>query len=157
LEAGLTQRSVAIAVAEASPPSGTLPGEATTTSAAGATKSREEELPSRDAEDSVVAADVAARSTNGTESESINVWPDEAAESAFIAEARERGETAGPAKPSRRTASDSEREGESDSKSLPALDTLVQRIPPAVRETLDELFRAKFTTVRRVPAKVLKS
>ena len=38
---------------------------------------------------------------------------------------------------------------------LPPLDTLVARIPAEVREALEELFRAKFTAVRRVPAKHL--
>ena len=33
---------------------------------------------------------------------------------------------------------------------LPALDELVARVPPAVRGLLDDLFRAKFTSVRRV-------
>jgi hypothetical protein len=38
---------------------------------------------------------------------------------------------------------------------LPALDTLVHRIPAEVREALEDLFRAKFTAVRRVPARFL--
>jgi len=46
---------------------------------------------------------------------------------------------------------------EIDSKGLPAMEELVKRIPPAAREALDELFRAKFTGVKRVPAKALKS
>jgi hypothetical protein len=33
----------------------------------------------------------------------------------------------------------------------------VKRIPPEVREVLDDLFRAKFTAVRRVPKKSLKT
>jgi len=33
---------------------------------------------------------------------------------------------------------------------LPPLEELIQRVPPAVREALDDLFRAKFTSVRRV-------
>jgi hypothetical protein len=39
---------------------------------------------------------------------------------------------------------------------LPPLDGLVGRIPPEVLAALDDLFRAKFTAVRRVPASVLK-
>jgi hypothetical protein len=39
---------------------------------------------------------------------------------------------------------------------LPALDAMVQRIPAEVREVLEELYRAKFTAVRRVSAKFLK-
>jgi hypothetical protein len=75
---------------------------------------------------------------------------DEAAESAFLAEARDRGETVRPA-----PAADVI--DETDSKELPPLDTLVQRIPADVRETLEELFRAKFIRVQRVPKKALKS
>lgn len=44
-----------------------------------------------------------------------------------------------------------------DSKPLPKLDELVNRIPAETRELLDELFRAKFTTVRRVKKRDLKS
>jgi hypothetical protein len=39
---------------------------------------------------------------------------------------------------------------------LPPLDELVNRIDPSIRETLDELFRAKFTAVRRIPPGALK-
>jgi hypothetical protein len=39
---------------------------------------------------------------------------------------------------------------------LPPLDELVKRIPPEVRETLEDLFRARFVTVKRVPKKALK-
>ncbi len=38
---------------------------------------------------------------------------------------------------------------------LPPLETLVARIPAETRAALDELFRAKFTTVRRVPEQFL--
>ncbi len=40
---------------------------------------------------------------------------------------------------------------------LPALDGLVERIPAAVRSTLDELFRARFTDVRRAREKDLRA
>jgi len=43
-----------------------------------------------------------------------------------------------------------------DNNNLPPLDTLVNRIPAEARAVLDELFRAKFTTVRRVPETALK-
>ena len=39
---------------------------------------------------------------------------------------------------------------------LPSMDELVQRIPPEVRELMDELFRAKFVRVQRVPKKALR-
>ena len=79
------------------------------------------------------------------------MWPDESAESAFLAEARERGEPVVVAKP---TADAVE---EPESKTLPSLDELVQRIPADVRETLEDLFRARFITVKRVPKKALKT
>ena len=40
---------------------------------------------------------------------------------------------------------------------LPTLDSLVKRIPADVRETLDELFRVKYVSVKRVSASSLKS
>lgn len=77
-------------------------------------------------------------------------WPDESAESAFIAEARERGEMVVA-----KTAA-AEADDEPAAKSLPPLDELVNRIPAEVRDVLDDLFRARFVTVRRVPRKALK-
>ncbi|MEO7412007.1 MAG: hypothetical protein ABIZ81_01505, partial [Opitutaceae bacterium] len=102
-----------------------------------------------------VAADSSARSLNGTDSESINVWPDETAEASFMAEARERGETLSPAPAARSPESDEL--AERDPKNLPGLDELVGRLSPELRETLDDLFRAKFTSVRRLPVKAFKS
>lgn len=75
---------------------------------------------------------------------------DESAESAFLAEARERGEVV---KPPTTAAAEVE---ESEKKPLPKLDELVQRIPPEVRDVLEDLFRAKFVSVKRVPKKALK-
>ncbi len=40
---------------------------------------------------------------------------------------------------------------------LPDLDTLTARLPADVRETLDELFRARFISVKKLPKKVFKS
>jgi hypothetical protein len=39
----------------------------------------------------------------------------------------------------------------------PSLDGLIERIPTPVRELLDELFRARYVKVTRVPAAVLKT
>lgn len=75
---------------------------------------------------------------------------DESAEAAFLAEARERGEKVTTVRPADAA------EEVSDNKALPPLDELVKRIPPDVRETLEDLFRARFVAVRRVPAKALK-
>ncbi len=81
-----------------------------------------------------------------------NVWPDENAEVAFIADARQRGE---PVKAAATTVQAAE-EQEELKRAMPPLAELISRLSPAVRETLDELFRVKFTTVRRVPKSVLK-
>lgn len=86
---------------------------------------------------------VAAAVENGA-----NVWPDENAEAAFMADARERGEPV--------VATAVEAVEETDTKNLPPLDELVKRLSPEVRETLDDLFRAKFIAVRRVPKRALK-
>ena len=40
---------------------------------------------------------------------------------------------------------------------LPPLDDLVQRIPAPTRALIDELFRAKFVTVKRLPRSAFKS
>ncbi len=45
---------------------------------------------------------------------------------------------------------------ETAAKNLPPLDELVKRLPPEVREAVDDLFRAKFVRVVRVPKKALK-
>lgn len=89
-----------------------------------------------------------AATTGGNGPDDVPI--DEGAEAAFLGEARERGEA--PASP-RPTAPVEEI---SDSKSLPPLAELVDRIPAEVRETLEDLFRAKFVAVRRLPAKALK-
>lgn len=66
----------------------------------------------------------------------------------MISELRSRGEPVAPAAV--------EAPEETDPKALPPLDELVKRLPPEVRDTLDDLFRAKFVRVTRVPKKVLK-
>jgi hypothetical protein len=82
-------------------------------------------------------------------SESTNVWPDEAAEAAFLAETRGTAQSVA-----------FQREGpvreEATTAPLPKLDELVNRIPAESRELLEELFRAKFTTVRRINQSDLK-
>lgn len=84
-------------------------------------------------------------------SESTNVWPDEAAEAAFLSEGRGGAEVPAAPKPTSPTGEDD------DEKALPQLDDLVNRIPADTRELLDELFRAKFTKVRRVKQADLKA
>ena len=87
----------------------------------------------------------------GAEEEGTVTWPDEVAESSFLADARARGE---PVAVTPKTAPDDAEER--DRTELPSLDDLVQRIPAEVRETLDDLFRARFVTVKRVPKRALK-
>jgi hypothetical protein len=77
-------------------------------------------------------------------------WPDDAVESAFLAEAKERGEVVVAPKPAEES-SDAEETG-----AVPPMGELVAKIPPAVRESLEDLFRAKFVRVVRVPKKALK-
>jgi hypothetical protein len=78
-------------------------------------------------------------------------WPDAAAESAFLAEAKSRGEVPAP-KPA--TVEEVE---EAESEPLPPMDKMVERVPPPVREMLDDLFRARFVRVTRIPRRALKS
>jgi hypothetical protein len=72
-------------------------------------------------------------------------WPDEAEEAAFLSEAAAQGEST----PERPRDADAPVLGDR----LPPLDELVARVPPGLREMLDEHFRAKFTAVRRFPAR----
>lgn len=92
-------------------------------------------------------------STDSAGDDSTNVWPDEAAEAAFLAESKEASGFKTPVPVS----AVAPLEDEEAIKPLPALDELVQRIPPETRDLLDELFRAKFTTVRRVRKTDLKA
>lgn len=77
------------------------------------------------------------------------VGPSAEEEAAFLAQERENGYTPPPfgaAQPP----------PEENGKHLPPLEDLVKRIPVPARELLEELFRAKFVTVKRVPASALK-
>lgn len=102
----------------------------------------------------IVELDAVPAHANGSDEPASDDGPprfDEAAESEFRAEARTRGESVSPpAQPVVEIEDD-------DPKGLPPLDSLVQRIPAEVRETLDELFRARFVRVQRVPKRALKS
>ncbi|HVU16134.1 MAG TPA: hypothetical protein VHD32_04380 [Candidatus Didemnitutus sp.] len=77
------------------------------------------------------------------------VGPSEAEESAFIAEQREQGVATRATAP---VATVPEPTGE-----LPPLDELVARIPAPTRALIDEMFRAKFVAVRRLPPSAFKS
>jgi hypothetical protein len=77
-------------------------------------------------------------------------WPDESAEAAFLGEAKDRGEVVVARK------ADDDGAEETTAKALPPLDAMVARIPAPVLETLEDLFRAKFVAVKKVPKKALK-
>jgi hypothetical protein len=78
-------------------------------------------------------------------------WPNAAVEDAMRAELA--GRDVAQPKPKSRASKDDTLEGGP----LPNLDDIIARIPDGVKATLDELYRAKFESVRRVPAAVLKS
>ncbi|MFA6962366.1 MAG: hypothetical protein WC205_16550 [Opitutaceae bacterium] len=106
-----------------------------------------------------VAAIAAATATTGATGapnfdEEGPVWPDEAAESAMRAEVVDRGETL--SSKAAREAAEAAAEAEAEKRNLPKLDELIGRIPTDVRDTLEELFRAKFVKVARTPKKALK-
>jgi hypothetical protein len=75
----------------------------------------------------------------GAPAEEAAPWPSTADESAFLGQ-RETAPVGAPAA------------GEPVPEKLPSLDELVRRVPPNVRELLDDMFRAQFSTVRRLAA-----
>ena len=48
-------------------------------------------------------------------------------------------------------------DAEDDTGDLPPLEDLITRIPGAARELIEELFRARFVTVKRIPKAALKN
>lgn len=92
-----------------------------------------------------------SESTESNEGDGPPEWPDEEAEAAMLVELNGRETSAAPLT-KRRVA----REETDEAGDLPALDDALQKVPVAVRKTLDELFRAQFVQVRRVPAAVMK-
>jgi hypothetical protein len=90
--------------------------------------------------------------------ESAPVGPSESEEAAFLAEQSEQGYA--PPRPASAANGKEPGAGEADTAEktpLPPLDDLVNRIPEATRQLMDELFRAKFVTVKRVPKSALKA
>ena len=88
--------------------------------------------------------------------EGAPVGPADGEEAAFLAEQREHGYSA----PANGRAANGTGAGASDDPEdkapLPPLDDLVNRIPAGTRQLMDELFRARFVTVKRVPKSALK-
>lgn len=97
------------------------------------------------------AAPAAVDAVDSPEDDGAPVGPTEGEESAFIAEERAQGFA--PAGAPRAPAAETEPEPAAP---LPPLDELVNRIPEATRALMDELFRARFVTVKRVPRTALK-
>ncbi len=81
--------------------------------------------------------------------------PPEALEAQMRAElaARDERPAASPAARRAASASDEDEDGGSAKTPLPELDALVARLPAEVRDTLDELFRARFVAVKKLPRK----
>jgi hypothetical protein len=73
-------------------------------------------------------------------------WPDDAQESAFLSESLARGEAPAPASSRAALPVIGDK--------LPSLEELVAQVPPGVTALLDDLFRAKFTGVRKYPEAV---
>jgi hypothetical protein len=105
----------------------------------------EEAMGARQAQ--VVSDDAAAAIDDGAP-----VGPSEGEEASFLAEQRIASGVALP--PARDAGAD--RGEDEPAGSLPPLEDLVSRIPAPTRALLDELFRAKFVTVKRVPKSALK-
>jgi hypothetical protein len=76
--------------------------------------------------------------------------PGEEAETVFLAEARERGEDVASVAAALAAAESEEEKG-----ALPPLEELIQKLPAELRDTLDDLFRAKFVRAIRVRKKDL--
>lgn len=83
--------------------------------------------------------------------DAVPEWPNAAVEDAMRTEMAQR-ESSSP-QPRSRAGKDNTLQGGP----LPKLDDIVAGIPKKVKDTLDELFRARFESVRRVPAAVLKT
>ncbi len=82
------------------------------------------------------------------------VWPSATDEAALIGEAQSQGRAEPRA--GVQTLRQAAEQAEAALGPLPSLDTLIARIPAEARETLEDLFRVKFTGVRRVSPDVLK-
>lgn len=84
----------------------------------------------------------------GIEEGDVAPWPTASEETAFLS-----GSPEGPGAP---VASAVSAAAAADSKPaaplppIPSLEELVKRVPDSVKELLDDLFRARFTTVRRL-------
>jgi hypothetical protein len=79
------------------------------------------------------------------------VGPSAEEENAFLSEQQANGQAFSAPRSALRADSEAETAGD-----LPPLEDLVKRIPMPARDLMEELFRAKFVTVKRVPKSALK-
>jgi len=107
----------------------------------------------RAAIDDAVVADVGAAIDGGAADDDGPRWPDEATESAFLSDQPPR--LAEISVPLAKDVSPKKSSPEVNV-ALPPLQSLVDRIPAEARETLEDLFRARFVSVKRVQAENLK-
>lgn len=103
-------------------------------------------------EDDAPASGIVTEEAGSPFDEGAPIGPSEGEESAFLVKQREQGLIAPAASPVRTV-----KAGPEEKTPLPPLDDLVNRIPQETRDLLDELFRAKFVTVKRVPSSALKN
>ncbi len=81
-------------------------------------------------------------------------WPSAADEAAFIGGEKDQGRTV--PKAGVQTLRQEAEQAEAALGALPSIDALIARLPAQARETLEDLFRPKFTGVKRVSKDVLK-
>ena len=98
---------------------------------------------------SLAIASPVANGNNAMDEDTARTWPTETDEAAYRAEAAAPEADPLLASKAPRPAADSAAQEETADE-LPALDERVRRIPAGVRETLDELFRARFTRIVRI-------
>ncbi len=97
----------------------------------------------------------AAPETDRSDDEESAPWMDEEREAAMKAAMEvEDAQREASAAPNRRQA---ERVDTLDGGPLPELEDMIAQVPAELKEAMDDLFRAKFQSVKRVPQAVLKA
>lgn len=82
------------------------------------------------------------------------VWPNAADEAAFVSGEKDQGRAV--PKAGVQTLRQAAEQAEAELGPLPSIDALITRLPAQAREMLEDLFRPKFTGVKRVSPHVLK-
>ena len=99
--------------------------------------------------------DAASIDGGGASDEDGPRWPDEASEASFLSDQPPR--LVEISVPVTKNSKETENGGAEPEIPLPPLQSLIDRIPAEARETLDELFRARFVSVKRVQQENLKN